>query len=123
MLREGEVIAIVQEPRYTDTSVPEGDKAQYAVRAIYDKGVSAAAEATVQLSGISGIGGDGIAVAVEGRDIVVTGAAGQAVTLAAADGKIVSCIASAADSERISVAEQGIYILRVGTFVRKVAVR
>ncbi len=123
VLREGEVIATVQEPRYTDTSVPEGDKAQYAVRAIYDKGVSAAAEATVQLSGISGIGGDGIAVAVEVRDIVVTGAAGQAVTLAAADGKTVSCIASAADSERISVAEQGIYILRVGTFVRKVAVR
>ena len=77
----------------------------------------------MQLSGISGIAADGIAVAVEGRDIIVTGAAGQALTLAAADGKVVSSISSAADSERISVAEQGIYILRVGTFARKVAVR
>ena len=123
VLREDEVIATVQEPRYTDASVSGGDKAQYAVRALYDKGASPAAEVTVQLSGMNGISADGISVAVEGRDIIVTGAAGQALTLAAADGKTVSRIAAAADSERISVAEQGVYILRVGTFARKVAVR
>lgn len=92
----------------------------YHVTAVYNRGESEASEpVTLSESGVEDIFATALAVTVEGREIVVTGAADKNVRIVAADGKAV--FASQGDS-RATVAP-GFYLVTVGETVVKVVVK
>ncbi len=94
---------------FVDTEAGDGAHT-YHVAAVYNRGESEfSAPATVEESGIAAVLSAGVTVAVEGSEIVVTGAADKAVSIAAVDGKVVY---SAAGDARVPVA-CGIYLVTV----------
>lgn len=111
--------APVTEAAYTH--VPADDAAHtYHVTALYDKGESELSEpVTIDQSGLDSILAAGLKVAVEGRDIVVTGAAGKLVTVNAIDGKTLH---SATGDARVAVAP-AVYLVTADGKTVKVLVR
>lgn len=111
--------APVTEAAYTH--VPADDAAHtYHVTALYDKGESELSEpVTIDQSGLDSILAAGLKVAVEGRDIVVTGAAGKLVTINAIDGKTLH---SATGDARVAVAP-AVYLVTADGKTVKVLVR
>lgn len=107
---------------YTDTRVPKGDHT-YVVTAIFgneESDISNLATATVTYGGLDGVNGDnGITVSAQGNTIVVTGNADA--TVYALDGRTVATI-PAADRATATVAP-GIYIVKAGDTVARIAVR
>lgn len=107
---------------FVDTEFPSSGSPEYFVTAVYDNGESAPSNrVSVSYSGIAGAVADGsVAVRVEGRDIVVTGAVAP-VAVVAADGRVMAT-AEAAPVVRTAVLP-GVYVVRTGTTARKVVVR
>lgn len=95
---------------------------EYAVTAVYTQGESTPVTASLAMSGIATIGGDGPEVAVEGRDIVVKRAAGQVVTVTTPSGLT---LYSGIGAERtvIPVGASGIYLVGTAQRTFKVIVR
>ena len=122
--RDGEKIngQPVEDTNYTDESAPAGSHT-YVVTAIYDKGESAPSESvTLMSTGIAGIDADGVNVTAEGRSILVSGADGMFVSLSGADGRVLStCLASGI--VRFDAVVAGIYIVKAGDKVCKIAIR
>lgn len=108
---------------YTFTYTPATAGAhEYAVSAVYDLGESPACEpVTVTCSGIEDIFAAGVAVYTQAGEIVVANAAGQNVAVYAIDGKTIYNAAVAAQAN-IPVAT-GVYIVKVGQYATKVAVK
>lgn len=111
--------ALVAEPSFVDTEA--GAEAHtYHVTAVYDKGESELSEpVTIDQSGIDAVLAAGMKVAVEGKFIVVTGAAGKLVTINAVDGKTIH---SAQGDARVAV-NSAIYLVTVDRKTVKVIVR
>ena len=101
--------------------VPADDAAHtYHVTAVYDKGESELSEpVTIDQSGIGAVLAVGLKVAVEGRSIVVTGAADNLVTINAVDGKPLH---AAKGDARVSVAP-AVYLVTADGKTVKVIVR
>ncbi|MCM1067880.1 MAG: choice-of-anchor J domain-containing protein [Muribaculaceae bacterium] len=104
----------------TYTHPDNADDHTYHVTAVYNRGESEASEPVlIATSGIAGITGADLDIAVEGHDIVVSGAGDSHVGIVAADGKTI--FAGQGDC-RITVA-QGIYLVTVDGKATKVIVR
>lgn len=111
--------APVAETSFLDT---EADNAAhtYHVTAVYDKGESELSEpVAIDQSGVDAILAAGLKVAVEGRDIVVAGAADKLVTINSVDGKTVH---AASGDARVAVVP-AVYIVTVDRKAVKVVVR
>lgn len=92
------------------------------VTAVYEEGESRASEpAKIDVSLIDDAVAGGISIAVVGNEVVITGAAGHNVSVAAPDGRIVAA-AVAGDCCRIRLAG-GVYVVTAGDKVAKVVVR
>jgi len=105
---------------WDDLNPNEGDNT-YGVSAVYDRGESPTTTINVAWTGLDTISGNCITIAVDGNDIVVTGAEGEIINVTAASG--LTMTTQIADAEtRIPVAS-GIYIVKAGSVVAKVAVR
>jgi len=107
---------------YTDLTGPNAENA-YRVTAVYDRGESKGSnEVRVATSAIGLSQADGVSVRAGNGMIVVTGADGMNVTVAAVDGK---CIYSAIGSGReLAVpAAAGVYLVKAGATVTRVYVR
>ncbi len=107
---------------FTDPDVTLGQNYEYFVIARYDKGTSSPSEtASIVHSGMSVVSAGGVAVTTEGNSIIVSGAAGEAVTIHAVDGMTVY---SGLAPERLDVeVSQGVYLVTVPGKVVKVIVR
>ena len=111
--------APVAEPSFVDTEA-DAEAHTYHVTAVYDKGESELSEpVTIDQSGIDAVLAAGMKVAVEGKFIVVTGAAGKLVTINAVDGKTIH---SAQGDARVAV-NSAIYLVTVDRKTVKVIVR
>lgn len=111
--------ALVAEPSFVDTEA-DAEAHTYHVTAVYDKGESELSEpVTIDQSGIDAVLAAGMKVAVEGKFIVVTGAAGKLVTINAVDGKTIH---SAQGDARVAV-NSAIYLVTVDRKTVKVIVR
>ena len=92
------------------------------VTALYEEGESRASEPVkTDISHVSDAVAGGISIVVEDNEIVITGAAGRHVSVAAADGRIVAATV-AGDCCRMKLAA-GIYIVTAGDKVAKVIVK
>lgn len=111
--------APVTEGEYTDTEAPAGSHT-YHVTAVYDRGESELSNpVTLEQSGVEAVLAAEAKVAVEGNDIVVSCAAGQPVTIVAADGKVLH---SATGDARVTVL-RGVYMVTVGRKTVKLSVK
>lgn len=111
--------ALVAEPSFVDTEA-DAEAHTYHVTAVYDKGESELSEpVTIDQSGVDAVLAAGMKVAVEGKFIVVTGAAGKLVTINAVDGKTIH---SAQGDARVAV-NSAIYLVTVDRKTVKVIVR
>lgn len=117
-------ILLNQQPLTTNsyTTLPEDEADHtYHVTAVYDRGESEVSN-PVNL-GKSGVGetlaAAGVKIAVEGQQIIVSGAADNAVMIAAADGRV---IYSGQGDAKVDVL-RGIYLVCVGKTTAKVAVK
>lgn len=111
--------APVAEPSFVDTEA-DAEAHTYHVTAVYDKGESELSEpVTIDQSGVDAVLAAGMKVAVEGKFIVVTGAAGKLVTINAVDGKTIH---SAQGDARVAV-NSAIYLVTVDRKTVKVIVR
>lgn len=122
--RDGEKVndALVKECTYTDAQMPAGSHT-YVVITEYTLGNSAPSNA-VTLSPITGIDetvAQNITIVGSKGAITVTGAEGELVTIAAADGKLIfSGEASARETVAVSA---GVYVVRAANVAGKVAVK
>ncbi|MDO4319606.1 MAG: choice-of-anchor J domain-containing protein [Bacteroidales bacterium] len=92
------------------------------VTALYQEGESRASEpVTTAVSHVADAVADGISITVAGNEVVITGAAGHEVSVAAPDGRIVAAVV-ASDCCRLRLAG-GVYIVAVGDKTVKVAVK
>lgn len=116
--------APVEDNTYTDT-VEEDGEYTYAVKALYAEGSSRASNrATVQVgtTGIDAVAAAGnVTITTAEGAIVVTGAEGKAVTVAAVDGKTIYA-GTAAATTTVAV-QPGVYVVKADTTVAKVIVR
>lgn len=111
----------VAETSYVDTQVPAGVHS-YQVSVVYDKGESALSDAaSAETSSISAIGTSSVTIAAGDGSIIVGNAAGMEIFVYTPDGKTV---ASATGSARTEIAvAPGLYVVKAGATVAKVAVR
>ncbi len=116
--------APVEDNTYTDT-VDEDGEYEYAVKALYAEGSSRASNrATVQVgtTGIDAVAAEGnVTITTAECAIVVIGAEGKAVTVAAVDGKTIYA-GTAAATTTVAV-QPGVYVVKADNTVAKVIVR
>lgn len=123
--RYGEKIndAPVTATSFTDPVLAECIRT-YVVSTVYDRGESRVSNAvTVGSSGIADVvpAGD-VTVAVEGREIIVTGAEGHSVAVYTVDGRIVFTTSAAPAALNIPVGT-GLYVVKASSIVTKVIVK
>lgn len=115
--------SLVTETSYLDTTAPDGLHT-YVVTVVYNRGESKPSnEVTITTSGVEDIDADAIGanVTVEARNIVITDAAGAAVVVVAADGKVI--YNAAGEARTVVAVAPGVYVVKVATKVVKVAVK
>nr|MDE6498794.1 choice-of-anchor J domain-containing protein [Muribaculaceae bacterium] len=111
----------VEECEYTDTETADGEHS-YVVVTIYTTGISAPSNAvTLTYDGIADATAAGIAITAGKGTITVTGAEGKLLTVAAADGKLY--FNGAAAARQTVAAPAGIYVVKAGQKIAKVAVK
>lgn len=111
--------SLLVQPTFLDTEA-DSNAHTYHVTALYDRGESELSEPlAIGESGIAGVEAEGLRVAVEGHDIVVGGASLQAVTIVAADGKLLH---KSLGDTRFTVLP-GVYLVSAGRTTVKVAVK
>lgn len=120
---DGELLGTSAEPSF-DAPLPATDGVHiYTVGARYDRGVAPlSAPATIDYSGIDGTEMSGVSVSTLPGLIVVTGAAGRAVSVANAAGMTVASVTDAPARLETAVAP-GIYLVTVDGLTHKVAVQ
>jgi len=111
--------ALLTETSYLDT-IADDEAHTYTVTAVYDLGESEFSEpVTIESSGVEMISAAAMKVSVEGKTIVVTGAAGKTVTINAVDGKT---IYNAQGDARVTV-DSAVYLVTVDRRTVKVIVK
>lgn len=106
---------------FTD-HMPLQAKNSYMATVVWGEGESAPSDVvTLDLSGLDAVGMASLSIRAEGHEIVVEGAEGRVIAVAAPDGKILFSGEAAAVS-RIAV-NSGIYIVSVGNKVVKLSVK
>ncbi|MDE6484274.1 MAG: choice-of-anchor J domain-containing protein [Duncaniella sp.] len=115
--------ATVEECEFTDPDVEAAKMYTYVVTAVYSNGESAASNSVVinDLSGIESIGAGALTISAARNAITVTGADGMHVAVYAVDGKTV--YAGEGKASTVIPAQQGVYVVKAGTTVRKVLVK
>ncbi|MDE6415810.1 MAG: choice-of-anchor J domain-containing protein [Duncaniella sp.] len=115
--------SIVEECEFTDPDVEAAKIYTYCVTAVYSKGESAASNTVVinDLSGIDTITAGALAITAGKREIIITGAAGMDVAAYAVDGKTV--FSGKGTAKTVIPAQQGVYVVKAGTAVKKVLVK
>ena len=123
IFRNGQKIndALLTEPTFVDTNLPEGNH-KYQVSVVYDRGESNASEA-VEVSILSGISEieAGIQVYGEKNHITIITENMQPATIYAMDG--ISIISRNVTGRADFPVQKGMYIVKVGENVFKVAVK
>lgn len=110
---------LLTETSFIDT-IADDEAHTYNVTAVYDLGESEFSEpVTIESSGVDMISAAAMKVSVEGKTIVVTGAAGKTVTINAVDGKT---IYNAQGDARVTV-DSSIYLVTVDRRTVKVIVK
>lgn len=119
--RNGELLATTTEPQIVDPVAADGTV--YTVRAVYDKATSADSEKlTYSESSVEELQTSAVKVAAGKGEIAVIGAEDMAVTVTAADGRIVERVV--AQSGRLTIpAAPGVYVVTVGAHSVKAIVR
>ena len=108
---------------FTDAAAPEGLNT-YTVVARYDKGTAAPSnEFELTTSVLSAIDASAVSITSAHGCIVVSGAEGLSVSVAATDGRIVAATPAAASARLVIPAAPGIYVVTAGTLTAKVAVK
>ncbi len=111
----------VEECEYTDTEAADGEHS-YVVVTVYTTGMSAPSNtATVEYDGIKEVSAAAISITAGKGIITVAGAEGKLLTVAAADGKLY--FNGAAAARQTVAAPAGIYVVKAGTKIAKVAVK
>lgn len=122
--RDGEKIndSLVTETSYVDTAVEAGKQYTYIVTAVYaEKGESALSNEATITCGIESIGDEGVAVTVEGSEIVVVNALDRNITVVATDGAVVY---SGLGELRTAIpVAKGVYVVTAANVVKKVMVK
>lgn len=116
--------SLLTETNFSDTNVVEGKTYQYAVVAVYSKGQAEPSDLVTVLfdaSGIDSIYAGSLTISAARNTIVVTGASGQPISVYAVDGKTVYSGQGA--TKTVIPVQQGIYIVKAGTTLRKVLVK
>ena len=117
-----ELMAIPSFAEHLDSD-PVGQK--YHVTAVYEEGESLPVAIDTQSGlGVSGVYGNDIRVSGSTDSVIISGAAGEPVSIASADGKIVwSSDKLLSDNETVAVGAAGVYIVRVGNRSFKILVK
>lgn len=121
--RDGEKITAepVGETEFTDTEASDADHT-YVVVTVYTEGISAPSNAvTVSSSGIDDALAGAVTIKAGNGHISITGAEGKHVSIAALDGKLIYSARGQA-AHNVGVAD-GIYIVKAGSTIAKVAVK
>ena len=112
----------VQQTTYSQPDIDINSGYRFNIVCVYDKGLSAPSnEYAIGKLGLEGIGADNVSVTSAGGEIVITGAAGQTYAVYTPAG-LTAALGVAAPTEKIAAAE-GIYLVKVGDRIFKVAVR
>ncbi len=120
--RNGERIndGLVAENRYSDNSIAEGQKYSYRVTAVYEEGESAYSnEATVNYGGVYDLSVAGVKITTEGSVLTVEMPSPTNVAVYSMDGRTVCNEANT--SKLVRSLPQGIYIVKAGATVKKIA--
>lgn len=121
--RNGEKINdnIVEECEYTDTTAVDGVAYEYQVTALYVQQGESIGSNVVSLTpgGMEGLNGSPT-VTLEGRTIVIRNASGLKITVTSSDGIIL--FDGIGNSEQRIEADKGIYLIKIGTRGRKIAI-
>lgn len=114
----------VQGTSFLDTNVVDGQTYSYHVTAVWDLGESPLSnEALIGFSSIADIAPASAAtISVENRTIHINGAEGSNVAVYTTSGLCIAAVPGSSHTE-ISVASAGIYIVKVGNTIAKLAVR
>ena len=113
---------LVETCEYHDTTVVGGETYKYVVTAVFvGQGESAGSDpCIVAVSGVEDVTA-GVSVSVEDRSIVIANAQGLNVTVSAANGVLIyNGTGEAKTAVRV---DKGVYIVKVGTVVKKVLVK
>ena len=73
-------------------------------------------------SSVTNIGANATSIAVDGKDVVISGYNGSAVAIYTTGGVAVFSTSSAAEETRVSL-DNGIYIVRAGKDVTKISIK
>lgn len=111
--------APVAENEYLDTEAGDGNHTYHVVAKFAEGDSELSNPVTLGQSAIDTIGDSAVKVCVEDRDIVVTGATGQTVTVVSVDGKVIS---RTVGDLRLTVTP-AIYLVTVGTTTSKLLVK
>lgn len=107
---------------YTDANVKQDENYSYKVTVSYNKGESAASnEYKTGDSGVGSVDAGAVRIGVDGRNIVVAGAAGLDINVFTVDGKLVNSVVGEALTTIPSA--QGVYLVKVGNKIGKVMVK
>ena len=112
----------VQQTTYSQPDIDINSGYRFNIVCVYDKGLSAPSnEYAIGKLGLEGIGADNVSVTSAGGEIIITGAAGQTYAVYTPAG-LTAALGVAAPTEKVAAAE-GIYFVKVGDRIVKVAVR
>lgn len=121
--RNNEKIGETTDRTFTDNLSEAGlITADYHIKAYYANGMTAQSEKfTVMTSEISNVMLGSINVSASKEMLTITGAAGSAIEIISADGKVISLIGKASDKENVAVSA-GVYLVRINNTTVKVIV-
>ena len=117
--------ALVEETEYVDTNVVEGEQYTYIVTAVYEgygeSELSNECVVTYSTVGVDAINDGAVKVTVEGQNIVVLNANDLNVTVAAVNGAVV--YNGVGEAKTVVTVGSGVYVVKAGNTVKKVAVK
>ncbi|MDE5785979.1 MAG: choice-of-anchor J domain-containing protein, partial [Duncaniella sp.] len=116
--------SLLSVPDFSDSNVAEGKTYQYTVVAVYSNGQAEPSDMVTLIydpSGIDDIYAGVLTISATRDAIVVTGANGKHVAVYAVDGKTI--FAGEGEARTVIPAQQGIYVVKAGSTVKKVLVK
>ena len=124
LYRDGQLLptGLLLAPGYTDRSAPRGTTVEYTVKTVYVQGNSMMSNAaSVKTAGAESLDASGVRVYAETGNVVVEGAAGAAISVATADGKVIANVE--ATPRTVIPAPAGVVIVTVDGRPHKLIVR
>lgn len=114
--------SLITDTQYDDATVDASQSQQYVVVAVYDKGDSPLSNvADLQTTGIAAVADNGAQVVSQNGVIEVSDTGGERVTIATLDGK--TAYQGKPQGRLVVRARKGVYVVKIGSKTRKVALK